>query len=266
MIKFFRNIRQSLIMENKTSKYVKYAIGEIVLVVIGILIALQINNWNEVRKSDKQVQLLLNNLVEAIDQDIYYLNVCARLHEFRSNSLMYLLKMSVNDFNFTSTFSPISKYEENAIWEGAYPDTLNINLVNRTIFFSGVNDDTVINKNVLDELKSTGLFSAIKNDSLKKVINTYYSYVDRRFLREDWNENLTSSWREFLRDSYGVLTQERYSIDDPLSFVKQNKPVQTRMYEMIGPARFRSRNASEAISLAQDVINEIKGELKITTK
>jgi hypothetical protein len=47
MIKFFRHIRQSLILENKTGKYLKYAIGEIVLVVIGILIALQINNWNE---------------------------------------------------------------------------------------------------------------------------------------------------------------------------------------------------------------------------
>ena len=44
MIKFFRNIRKNLLMENKTSKYFKYAIGEIILVVIGILIALQINN------------------------------------------------------------------------------------------------------------------------------------------------------------------------------------------------------------------------------
>ena len=49
MIKFFRHIRKLLLMENKTSKYFKYAIGEIVLVVIGILIALQINNWNEKR-------------------------------------------------------------------------------------------------------------------------------------------------------------------------------------------------------------------------
>ena len=49
MIKFFRKIRQNLVMENKTSKYFKYAIGEIVLVVIGILIALQINNWNQER-------------------------------------------------------------------------------------------------------------------------------------------------------------------------------------------------------------------------
>ncbi len=46
MIKFFRNIRQNLLNEGKTTKYLKYAIGEIVLVVIGILIALQINNWN----------------------------------------------------------------------------------------------------------------------------------------------------------------------------------------------------------------------------
>ena len=51
MIKFFRKIRQNLLLENRTGKYFKYAIGEIILVVIGILIALQINNWNEDRKN-----------------------------------------------------------------------------------------------------------------------------------------------------------------------------------------------------------------------
>ncbi|MBT8306228.1 MAG: hypothetical protein KJN85_04770, partial [Maribacter sp.] len=50
MIKFFRKIRQQLLIENRTGKYLLYAIGEIVLVVIGILIALQINNWNEEKK------------------------------------------------------------------------------------------------------------------------------------------------------------------------------------------------------------------------
>src|SRR5210317_1752205 len=50
MIKFFRKIRQNLLSEGKTGKYLKYAIGEIVLVVFGILIALQINNWNELQK------------------------------------------------------------------------------------------------------------------------------------------------------------------------------------------------------------------------
>ncbi|MCO4822170.1 MAG: hypothetical protein KC469_08885, partial [Flavobacteriaceae bacterium] len=50
MIKFFRKIRYDLMEKNKTGKYFKYAIGEIILVVIGILIALQINNWNENKK------------------------------------------------------------------------------------------------------------------------------------------------------------------------------------------------------------------------
>ena len=62
MIKFFRNIRQSLHNEGKTSKYFKYAIGEIVLVVIGILIALQVNNWNENRISFTKKEKLLNAL------------------------------------------------------------------------------------------------------------------------------------------------------------------------------------------------------------
>jgi len=62
MIKFFRQIRQNLIMENKTANYIKYAIGEIVLVVIGILIALQINNWNEDRKTNLEEQRALLNI------------------------------------------------------------------------------------------------------------------------------------------------------------------------------------------------------------
>ena len=53
MIKFFRQIRKSLLEQNKMGKYFKYAIGEILLVVIGILIALQINNWNEKAKQKK---------------------------------------------------------------------------------------------------------------------------------------------------------------------------------------------------------------------
>jgi hypothetical protein len=57
MIKYFRKIRHKLLSENKLSKYLLYAIGEIVLVVIGILIALQINNWNEEKKHQKELQI-----------------------------------------------------------------------------------------------------------------------------------------------------------------------------------------------------------------
>jgi hypothetical protein len=62
MIKFFRKIRQNMLMENKTGTYFKYAIGEIVLVVIGILIALSINNWNSKRIENTEEQNVLINL------------------------------------------------------------------------------------------------------------------------------------------------------------------------------------------------------------
>ena len=66
MIKFFRHIRKSLIEDNKMGKYFKYAIGEILLVVIGILIALQVNNWNTERKK----QITQTNYLEEIKANL----------------------------------------------------------------------------------------------------------------------------------------------------------------------------------------------------
>ena len=62
MIKFFRKIRQNLLMENKTGKYIKYAVGETVLVMIGILLALQVSNWNQERKDRISERKLLDNI------------------------------------------------------------------------------------------------------------------------------------------------------------------------------------------------------------
>tara|TARA_R100000935_G_scaffold8302_7_gene17532 strand:+ start:161453 stop:162190 length:738 start_codon:yes stop_codon:yes gene_type:complete len=62
MIKFFRHIRKRLIGENRFSKYLFYAIGEIILVVIGILIALSINNWNQERQLQNEEKSILKNI------------------------------------------------------------------------------------------------------------------------------------------------------------------------------------------------------------
>jgi len=66
MIKFFRKIRQKLLTENKFSKYLLYAFGEIILVIIGILIALSINNWNEEKKLEQEVTTYLKNASDFI--------------------------------------------------------------------------------------------------------------------------------------------------------------------------------------------------------
>jgi hypothetical protein len=69
MIKFFRKIRQNLLWEGKTGKYLKYAIGEIILVVIGILIALQLNNLNENKKNDVFEKEILSQIQENLKSD-----------------------------------------------------------------------------------------------------------------------------------------------------------------------------------------------------
>ena len=69
MIKFFRQIRYQLMEEKKVSGYLKYAIGEIILVVIGILIALQINNWNQERINRKRERSYLIELKESLQSD-----------------------------------------------------------------------------------------------------------------------------------------------------------------------------------------------------
>ena len=81
MLRFFHQIRQRLLTDNKFSKYLLYAIGEILLVVIGILIALQIDNWNEWRKDrqkEKEImQTLIENLalnIETLESDIKFLS------------------------------------------------------------------------------------------------------------------------------------------------------------------------------------------------
>ncbi len=70
MIKFFRKIRQKLLVENRFNKYLIYAVGEIVLVVIGILIALQINNWNLERQDAKFERDILYDIKRSIENDL----------------------------------------------------------------------------------------------------------------------------------------------------------------------------------------------------
>ena len=92
MIKFFRRIRQQLITDNKLSKYIIYALGEIILVVIGILIALQINNSNEDRKQRKQELHYLKNLKTDLTLNISELDNYIDVRNSRIESANYVLE------------------------------------------------------------------------------------------------------------------------------------------------------------------------------
>ena len=104
MIPFFRKIRKKLADDNQFLKYSRYAIGEIVLVVIGILIALQINNWNEGKKSDEKLNLLLVKVQNELLYNIKAANFL--IEEYRGiDSLIYKVinrKLTSDDY-FSST-------------------------------------------------------------------------------------------------------------------------------------------------------------------
>ena len=95
MIKIFRHIRKELMKTGKTGKYFKYAIGEIILVVIGILIALQVNNWNEQKKQNRLEKEYYCRLLEDTQQDLEQVNHFIKASEDRlaaSNQAVRLLQ------------------------------------------------------------------------------------------------------------------------------------------------------------------------------
>ncbi len=148
MIKFFRKIRQKLLSENKFSKYLIYAIGEIILVVIGILIALSINNWNENRKIKN---LEIATLIELKD------NLLADIKDFQSDMRVYNIVSNSSDIIINFIDGKIS-----------YHDSLNIHL--GKIPTQGV---FAPNKAAYENLKVTGI-NLISNDSLRSEISDLY--------------------------------------------------------------------------------------------
>ena len=105
MIKFFRKIRQKMLAEKKFSKYLLYAIGEIVLVVVGILIALQVNNWNVNKKTRTDEGQILNDLIIEIEDDFASLNYNIERHSEAINSCKVLLDVFNKNIDYNDSLS-----------------------------------------------------------------------------------------------------------------------------------------------------------------
>jgi len=256
MIKFFRKIRQKMLSESKFNKYLIYAIGEIILVVIGILIALSINNWNENRKTQNQLTLILYSLIEDLNDDLEYLNDEVELHEFRINCFHYLLEKSdIKKFDSKRILK-----QSNTYWKGAYPDTINLKFAEQCIMASVWDYNVNIQTSSIDEMKNLGIFSNIQSNALKKSINKYYGFMPQ--IRQDWNRGLITDWRKFLLNNYDIIpSEEIQSLVNPIEFVKSNKSVSNRIKGLEGPAQYRLENVNIAINLAKEVIKLIKDEI-----
>ena len=116
MIKLFRKIRQNFLSEGKTAKYLKYAISEIVLVVIGILIALSINNWNENRKAAIQEEIVLKSLYDNLKLAKQQSQLLIKEENDLKHVLIKILDLgSVPNASFVETIS--DSIFKNAVWD-----------------------------------------------------------------------------------------------------------------------------------------------------
>jgi Family of unknown function (DUF6090) len=155
MIRFFKNVRQQLASENKVVAYLRYAVGEILLVVIGILIALQVNNWNANRKQHIDEIKILQNIKKSVEEDMVSLKWQIISFDIAAKSIEIILKSLKQDL--------------------AYNDSLNFHFANTTQLWA-----PQINTEVFESLSSTDL-NVISNDSLKLEIISYYSLAKGNF-------------------------------------------------------------------------------------
>jgi len=182
MIKFFRNIRKNLLNEGKTSKYFKYAIGEIVLVVIGILIALQINNWNESRKDKNVEHNYLLRLLNDIENDTKTLEYSRRLSKIRLNQIDLLNNAIENPNLVAENESQIIESIEKVTWRS---------------YLS-------LSRIVYNELLNSGKMSLIQSENLRGSLAKYYNDADH------WEMilNLNDGQKEFSKTTAGLLSKQ----------------------------------------------------------
>ncbi|MDT0558288.1 DUF6090 family protein [Ichthyenterobacterium sp. W332] len=164
MIKFFRHIRKSLIEKNKMGKYFKYVIGEILLVVIGILIALQINNWNEDQKSAKQEKTYYCKISEDLQVDIKNIDsalVSIDIRLERTKKFMKnLLKIQDDKAVIFKDFIPTFRYYKFLPTKAAIVD-----------------------------ITSSGKLEKLRNQPLKKSILSHYTEQENALKIVDINYN-----------------------------------------------------------------------------
>jgi hypothetical protein len=167
MIKFFRNIRLKRLSDNRISKYLLYSIGEIILVVIGILIALQVNNWNEYRKDRIEEQTILSQLKEEYESNLQQLESKIGIRNILIESSQKLLEY-INEpegVPMDSIFTAMSR--------GSYRPT-----------FDPISNDIL----------SSEKLSLIQDDRLRKLLSQWKSSV-YQLNEEEW------FWRDYVVES-----------------------------------------------------------------
>jgi len=172
MIKFFRKIRYDLMEKNKTGKYLKYAIGEIVLVVIGILIALQINIWNQHRIAKAKEFSLYEKIIINLEHEDRILDTAMITFKKHLDSYDHIFNETIGKASYDS----INIIYNDLRWNNIY-DLIVTN--KHKAFFSEISTDKItelLNEKINQEtklLQANSSFNVFKNEKAKSFLEKH---------------------------------------------------------------------------------------------
>ena len=247
MIKFFRRVRYDLMAKNKTGKpayrtgrYLKYAFGEIVLVVIGILIALQINNWNESRKESNYEQKFLNELKsdflynkEELSSNIKQASDLAN----NGDSLIAILSLTKKDVDLIKVFNYTKRLHGYSTFDPS--------------------------NGALNNLISSGNLNIIKNDSLRMHLSKWPAMVED--VKEDEKRLIEygDTWLEPLYLKYFYYESGSKEIDPRLL---EDVQFENIVRTMRGRANYIIENYKTLEMEIDKMLTNINGEVNFNKK
>ena len=245
MIKFFRNIRLKSLGENTFGKYLLYAIGEIVLVVIGILIALQVNTWNQRRISHNLELKLLKDLHNDLETDLNNLS-----HKIEYDSLFA-----------TSNIELLNSIKNNNLADGLKirnykgTDYNRFGITNNTLFFYP-------QKYAYQNIINSGI-DIIENDTLRQDIMHLYDYLYRitgDYLQMQFNLRVNTNdylWNNLESKGGGFIKipNDTILIKHNQKFINFLSGMSSEYWSALG---FYKPNREAIVSLIKEVDQEIK--------
>lgn len=246
MLKFFRNIRKNMIAEGKTINYLKYAIGEIILVMIGILLALQVNNWNEnknnIAQAKKHLETLKLNLQDDIKQADSLLHDTQTTYVY-ANTFFDQFKTIIPVNNNIQLYLIYLMFERNIeVNESGLNALLNSNGI------SFINEQLQVK--ILDYYRHIEQLKSREINANSEIKTIYEPYVKSNYY---WYYNKTNPWPrqiEYYKDDPRPLED----IDLKLKSIIADKQLETMVVGRIYQTKLLASFYSKTIKLAKEII------------
>ncbi|MAP55212.1 DUF6090 family protein [Altibacter sp.] len=260
MIKFFRNIRYKLLGESRFGRYLAYAIGEIILVVIGILIALQINTWNEHRKAQVTENTFYEEILLDLEKDekklVYYKRFCVKRIAYLDTLLTY-----VRNPQKTMGIDKFGRYVE-------------------PIFYS---EQPTIYDATFESAKAAGTFNVISDKILLKNLAEYYSDFMQvrnnfssleRFIENQFEPMMYSLPEGYMNENTGDLVINQSDVTGfykKIASIKDNRNIDYDYKDILNYPRMenyiigdlgRTFNVLGKIEIRQQKLKQLKQNIK----